>query len=57
MRWGVGCSSRILILYPQYWLLKCKRKTFHVREDPRKSEKGQGHHLLDHGNITSYTWG
>ena len=46
----MGCSSRILILYPQCYLLKCKRKPFHVWEDPRNP--GKGNRFVDRGKLT-----
>ena len=57
LRRGLGCSYRIMILSPQFWLIKCKRKPFHVREDPGKLGKGQVHWLVYRGNLILYTWG
>ena len=43
------------MLSPQCWLLKYKRKPFHVREYPGQLVKGQGHRFVDRINLTLYT--
>ena len=56
-RW-LGFSSKILIISPQCYRIKCKCKTFHMRENPGQpgKEQGQGHCLVYCVNLTYYTW-
>ena len=42
-----------LMLSPQYWMLKCNRKPFHVQEYPGQLGKGNGHRFIVRGQLIS----
>ena len=52
----LGCFSRILILSPQFCMLRYKHKKFHMGEDPGHLGKGQGHLFVAYWKPTSYNW-
>ena len=57
LRRGLGCSSRILIISSQCFLLKYERNPFHVWDEPGQPGKGQGHRFFARRNLILYTWG
>ena len=54
---GEGCSSKIIIISPQFFRLKWFRVPFQFREYPGHTVKGQGHCVVPFGELVSYTWG